>query len=622
MKKNLFLLTFCAVLAAQAQPSFPAYKEVLEHFYRMHSFSSSTGTDGIGFARKQDGWYVVVLDLLNNTEKSERLFWSAEQAAYQKMDGFEEPVQTKSVSEQIDPYIKGYANGYNAYGYERCRYYGYNDWSKDMLEDFGGRPLASLPDTLAEGLGRAYADYSSRFGWYQFGIETDNEMQRKLGLLERPSPQRADSAAFYIRKSIACFTELKRRNPSYQTTVGNAAMKEFNQQMHGYQQMLMSGYPEKAAAFLREIAPSESLVKMARNYLDGCAPNAVLITFGDNDTYPLWYLQETQNYRKDVAVLNVSLLGFSPYVDMLRKDKLVSFSLTPEVYGSKEYQYVRYQPAKNFTAKQIGPEQLLQILRTKKYRDDAYGGNEATYPANELIIRVDPVRFKKVSGQTGLGNSMQFSLRDYITLDRLLLIDIVQSNLYQRPIYFAAGADYALDYLQQEGLVNRLLPLNQKTKAANENIAMKATENYLQTKFQFVCGNDYPPTEILDEFGERSTYYLFARVAEWRYGKGEKAKAKEWLAKLKTLCHGRFLPGLDAYLGYVYGLAGDAETGLSLLEKSAQYIYDAYRKPSALTGVWDAATAQSYFTGISNSLQQLKLDSPKVKALSAALEEE
>ena len=229
----------------------------------------------------------IVDRVKNDSIKQEQLFWSADEDEYKFLKdlGFHlEEKETDKISEYL-----GYNVSYNYYGYERCRYFGYNEWATDMIRDFGS--YAGRSDTLLEGLARAYSFYGSSYLWNQYGgAITDNDtLHRTLGLLEIPSVERIQMVKKYIDKAISTYKKIEEIKADYQTLVGNSTMKIFNESMNGYMQMLMCRDERSAKEYLDQIIPDETISSIAKNYLSSCGPNAILFTFGDNDTYPFLY---------------------------------------------------------------------------------------------------------------------------------------------------------------------------------------------------------------------------------------------------------------------------------------------------------------------------------------------
>jgi tetratricopeptide (TPR) repeat protein len=240
----------------------------------------------------------------------------------------------------------------------------------------------------------------------------------------------------------------------------------------------------------------------AANYLNSCAPNAILFTNGDNDTFPLWYAQEVEGIRTDVRVICLEYLNMDWYIDQLvhraYKSAPIPFSLKKEQYrqgGPRDAVFFRdlhvigHIPVKELmdfissddTSNQVdaGNGKRYSFFPTKNMRipvDSTTVVNNGTVPkelANRIVKNID---------WTMTGN--------YVQKNDLMIIDLLAHNDWKRPIYFAAtaAADSYLglaSYLQLEGLAYRLVPVKQNEQESQQEtrIATDIMYNNVMNKF-------------------------------------------------------------------------------------------------------------------------------------------
>lgn len=290
----------------------------------------------------------------------------------------------------------------------------------------------------------------------------------------------------------------------------------------------------------------------AFNYLDSCAPNAILFTNGDNDTFPLWYAQEVEGYRTDVRVVNLSLANTDWYIDQMRRQAYesapVPMSLKPEQIRQGNRDYIPFYPSPELgidstlfyniqdLIKFVGSEDPRKKLQTN-------GGSSLSYlPTSKIYIPVDTLKVLKngtvnPNDADKIMDGLPWEIKKpYLLKNELLIFDILATNNWERPVYFAitVGDDSYLNldsYFQLEGMAYRLVPIRtMNSDGQTGRVATDILYNNLMKKFKW--GGMDKGEIYMDENNLRMTMNLrnnFSRLADALVEEGKQDKAAEVL---------------------------------------------------------------------------------------------
>ena len=217
----------------------------------------------------------------------------------------------------------------------------------------------------------------------------------------------------------------------------------------------------------------------AINYLNSLEPNAIVFCNGDNDTFPLWYVQEVEGVRPDVKIINLSYLNSDWYANQMR---MQSYTAPPVEFTATPQDYAYGRADVTLLGDETAPVDLLKGI---KLVYEGYGRDRMGYPtlpSGVVSIPVDKAKVLERGLVTGadtarivdnitidLRNTSSYRSKGYVSLGELLMLDIIATNAAQgwkRPIYWAStvGEEYHLGltpYLRSTGMAHQLTPTQQ-----------------------------------------------------------------------------------------------------------------------------------------------------------------
>ncbi len=342
--------------------------------------------------------------------------------------------------------------------------------------------------------------------------------------------------------------------------------------------------------------------------------NPIIFTNGDNDTFPLWYIQETEGVRTDARVCNLSYLQTDWYIDQMKRPAYDSPSVPitwPRIdfcSGTNDYievkpgmkqqllEFYRDYPKEARAAFGDDPFELKNIL---KYWVRSKDSDTHIIPTDTLYITIDKEAVRRsgmMMASDTIPDRMVISLagKRAIYKNDLMMLEMLAQCNWERPLYVATtvGSDNYMnlgDNFVQEGLAYRITPFNTKAPGA-KNFDTEKTYNNVMNRFKW--GGLDKPGLYIDETVMRMCYthrHLFATLAMQLIAEGQNAKAEKVLRKSEKV-----LPEYNVPYTFMSG-ASDLARAYALIGKKA----DAAR---ILNKVWaDAKSYADYYLQLTGS---------------------
>ena len=293
-------------------------------------------------------------------------------------------------------------------------------------------------------------------------------------------------------------------------------------------------------------------VEMARNYLESVGPDGILVTHGDNDTFPLWYAQEVEDVRTDVRICNTSLLGTDWYIDQMKWASNKSAPL-PITVGQEQYLYGTNEwiPIYDTQEREMSIQDVMAVFKHPQIKAPMTSGRKVDYiPSRKIVMPVNKENVIKygimdAKYEAQIPDSIVLTIskdKDYISKPELFLLDLLAGYQWDRPLHFlnmAGDLNVGVkEYLEFCGYSFKFVPVKNKTTTTQagfvdtDELYHRMTQVY---SWDELARDDYfiDYQNMYTHLGVMSIRSLFVTCADAFMKAGEKDRA---LAMVDKCC--------------------------------------------------------------------------------------
>ncbi len=421
----LLLLPFISLARDNDQPepfTYPDLEEIANVFAQNFELNTYRNENfyRFNFIRDPNGWHVLPLYFSHKNENP-ILIWSA-------TDYYPSNIDPGKNSKEV--FITELISNRDLYDFTTHPFYGYQGWTDDVIIHLENKETAILSDNELYGLARAYAQKASDILWSHSHYSDPSQARGTQA-------ERRDAKLYleYAENSLRYLHILYERSPGYRTLIGLMDLKYANEVMNHYFELNIFGFRREAEKLLEEHNVQHLYQpfweKYAREILSPLKKNGILFTNGDNDTYPLLWMQEIKNFRQDIRIINLSLLSDPLYYHLITDDS----NLDNKLESSFTKEQIFLLEKKTILIDDNAPRSLSFDRESSFVTEELRGDNPViTIPNGDYNIDY-------LTGE-GLFDTLRLSSGNrgnVQSTSEFLVRSIINAQIGKRPLYFSKG---------------------------------------------------------------------------------------------------------------------------------------------------------------------------------------